>query len=199
MANEQAVQGNASTEATGTAAKAAEGKAAERANIVRGTIPHPLVYLIRFAEKGGKEGDIAKKYGTTGGKVADIVKGRNFAYIDEDYVPTQEAKDAAIRWLKQVPGYDEVGTDQAVSAVEKMGVATEADLAKLATKRAAARATNSAKSGDGEGKAAGSGETLKAGETPKPVGATKGEGKSGGATGSQSREHSKADVDALMK
>lgn len=124
-------------------------KAAEKtlANIVRGTLPKPLVYLIRFNETGGKEADIAKKYGTTSGKVADIIKNRNFAYIDKDYKPSQADIDASVNWLKQVPEYDKVGTDAVVNAVAKMPVASDADLAALTAKRAAVRATNAAEAG----------------------------------------------------
>ena len=124
----------------------ASAPAAEKqlANIVRGTLPRALVYMIRFEEKGNKEAEIARKYGTTTGKVADIVKGRNFAYIDEDYKPTAEDKDAALAWLKQVPNYDEAGTDAVVVALDSLPVADEAAVAALAEKRAAVRARNTA-------------------------------------------------------
>ena len=148
------------------------------ANIVRGTLPHPLVYLIRFDESGSKDADVAKKYGTTTGKVADIKKGRNFGYIDIDYVPSAEAKTAALEWLKRVPEYDQVGTDVAVTAVERMSTATEADVEALKTKRAAARAKNEGASVAGEPKA------------PKAPKAPKGNKVSGVA--------SKGDAESLM-
>jgi len=138
-------QGVGSTEVTGE-----EAKAKVLANIVRGTIPHPLVYLIRFEEGDAKDADVAKKYGTTTGKVADIRKNRNFGYIDEAYAPTQAAKDAAIAWLKRVPGYDEVGTDAAVIAVDGMRVASEGDLAAFQAKRAATRAKTESAGGGSE-------------------------------------------------
>jgi hypothetical protein len=112
------------------------------ANIVRGQIPVLLVHMIRFGEKGNKEADVAKKYGTTGGKVADIVKGRNFAYVTEGFKPTQEQKDAAVAWLKKVPDYDKVGTDAAVVAVEKMGTASAEDAAAFLASRTATRKTS---------------------------------------------------------
>lgn len=114
-------------------------KAPQLANIVRGQIPVLLVHMIRFNETGNKEADIAKKYGTTGGKVADIVKNRNFAYITKDFAPTQEQKDAAVEWLKQVPDYDKVGTDEVVTAVEKIPVATAEQAAAFLTARSASR------------------------------------------------------------
>lgn len=137
---------NGSTEVGG--APAGDAKTRTPANIVRGTLPHPLVYLIRFDEKDAKDADVAKKYGTTTGKVADIKKNRNFGYIDESYVPTKEAKEAAISWLKKVPGYDEVGTDSAVTAVERMNTASDADVEALKAKRAEVRAKNEASGGE---------------------------------------------------
>lgn len=127
------------------------------ANIVRGTLPKALVYLIRFGETGNKEADIAKKYGTTTGKVADILKNRNFAYIDQDFRPTAEDKAAAIAWLRQVPNYDEVGTDGVVIAVDEMSEADEASLKALQEKRAAVRAKNAASSGETAPKSNGGG------------------------------------------
>lgn len=119
------------------------------ANIVRGTLPLALVYLIRFDEAANKDADVAKKYGTTTGKVADIKKGRNFGYVDIDFVPTADDKSKALAWLKQVPNYDTAGTDVAVSAVERMNVASDADAEALKAKRAAIRAKNEAANPDG--------------------------------------------------
>ena len=154
------------------------------ANIVRGTLPRALVYMIRFEERGNKEADVARKYGTTTGKVADIVKGRNFAYIDEDYRPTPEDKDAAVAWLKQVPGYDEVDTDSVVSALLSLPEADAASAAALAEKRAAVRARNAASAPP---KAEG-------GEKPAAKGGgTKRGGKRGG-----SKDVSESDAEDLM-
>src|ERR1043165_2666026 len=115
-----------------------EGKSERQlANIVRGVMPLPLVYLIRFEEpKDTKDADVAKKYGTTSGKVADIRKNRNFGYIDADFKPTQEQIDASIKWLKAVPGYDANGTDAVVTLVESMDKASDADVQALTAKRA---------------------------------------------------------------
>lgn len=171
-----------STEAGTTESKAA---AAEKqlANIVRGTIPRALVYLIRFQEpKDAKEADIAKKYGTTNGKVADILKNRNFAYIDEGFKPSKEDKDAAVKWLKQVPNYDDVGTDDAVNAVDALAVASDEDAKSLADKRAAVRAKNAATSGE--------------------AGAPKAEGSKGGKKGGGKKEAKageKQDAASLME
>lgn len=171
------------TESTESAAKAEK----QLANIVRGTLPKALVYLIRFGDKDAKEADVAKQYGTTSGKVADILKGRNFAYIDEEFKPTQEDKDAALKWLKQVPDYDVAKTDDVVNLLDKMPVADEAAIAALAAKRAQVRARNAASSGDATGDA-------------KPTAAKSGGGKSksGGKGGKGGKEVTQADADSLM-
>lgn len=165
---------NADTQSTEVGSESTEAAKAEKqlANIVRGTLPRALVYLIRFdSEKGAKEADIAKRFGTTSGKVADILKGRNFAYIDEAFVPTQEDKDAAVKWLKQVPDYDNVGTDEIVVSVGKLGTASDDDAKALADKRAAVRAKNAAEA---------PAKTGADGESPTAQGGNKGKGNKGG-------------------
>jgi hypothetical protein len=151
-----------STEVAGEGAQGAKER--QLANIVRGTIPRPLVFLIRFVEPAdAKEAEVAKKYGTTTGKVADIRKGRNFAYIDEAYRPSAEDKAAALKWLKQVPDYDAAGTDGAVNEVERMDAASESDVAALVAKRASVRKANAdARGTEGEGESEGNGATAPA-------------------------------------
>lgn len=122
-----------------TAAAAAAPAAKTLANIVRGTMPVALVAVIRFNYKEGKEGDVAKTFGTTSGKVADIRKNRNFAYVTEDFVPTQEQKDAAVEWMKQVPDYDKVGADAVITLIEKNPAATAEQAAAFLAKRTASR------------------------------------------------------------
>ena len=59
-------------------------------------MPLPIVYAIRFQEDAGaKNSDLAKKYGTSVGKVFDIRKGSNFGYIDNNYKPSAEELAAA--------------------------------------------------------------------------------------------------------
>ena len=56
-----------------------------------------LVFAIKFKSGEAKDGEIAKKFATTPGKVNDIRKDRNFKYVTEDLAFTaaevQEAKD----------------------------------------------------------------------------------------------------------
>lgn len=135
--NETTVNETSATESAAPEA-AAEKKLA---NIVRGVMPHTLVYAIRFLHSDVKESDVAKMFGTTTGKVADIRKNRNFAYVTEDFRPTQAQKDSAIAWLTQVPDYDTVGTDAAVTEVDKLEVATEEQAAAFLAGRSASRNT----------------------------------------------------------
>ena len=65
-------------------------------DILNGRMPLPIVYAIRFQEDAGaKNSDLAKKYGTSVGKVFDIRKGSNFGYIDNNYKPSAEELAAA--------------------------------------------------------------------------------------------------------
>ena len=70
--------------------------------IIRGRIALAIVFLIRFvdaAETGTKA--LAEKYGTTVGKVDDIRKNRNFAYVTEDVRFTQEQIQEGINFIAQ--------------------------------------------------------------------------------------------------
>lgn len=70
--------------------------------IIRGRIALAIVYLIRFvesAETGTKA--LAEKYGTTVGKIDDIRKNRNFAYVTEDVRFTQEQINEGIAFIAQ--------------------------------------------------------------------------------------------------
>lgn len=68
--------------------------------IIRGRIALAIVYLIRFveaAEKGTKA--LAEKYGTTVGKVDDIRKNRNFAYVTEEVKFTEDQIKEAVNYI----------------------------------------------------------------------------------------------------
>lgn len=67
------------------------------AGIARGRMHAALVYAIKFQSGEAKDGELAKKFATTPGKINDIRKDRNFKYVTEDMAFTaaevQEAKD----------------------------------------------------------------------------------------------------------
>lgn len=106
-------------------------------NIINGRLPLPLVFLIRTKEVGKPTGDVAKRYGTSVGKVFDIFKGRNFGYIKADYRPSAEEMAAADAWLttaKTAKGQSlkEAGGDpEGISAMLKtLTVASAEEVAK---------------------------------------------------------------------
>ena len=85
------------TEVPGSTEPTVETKArapkdpAKALDILNGRMPLPIVYAIRFQEEAGaKNSELAKKYGTSVGKVFDIRKGSNFGYITKDYLPSAE-------------------------------------------------------------------------------------------------------------
>jgi hypothetical protein len=145
--------------AAATATAAAETrKRAAAANflpIVRGRLPLVFVHAIRFDATIGAMGnkDTASKFGTSVGKVFDIKKGRNFAYITAEYKPSAEDLAAAQAWIDQVgaenaKGLSAVG-DKAlmVTVLEQYksgGLASAEDIAKLTAARGAARTVKAA-------------------------------------------------------
>jgi hypothetical protein len=104
-------------------------------DIINGRLPLALVYLIRFKETG-TTAERAKKYGTSVGKVFDIIKGRNFGYSAEGYKPSTDEVAAAKAWcetgktakgksLKEAGG----DPDAIMAAVSALGVATAEEVA----------------------------------------------------------------------
>lgn len=73
----------------------------KRLDIINGRMPLPLVYLIRFDEGDLKDSEVAAKYFTSTGKVNDIRKGRNFAYITEETKFTKADIDGAMEFIKK--------------------------------------------------------------------------------------------------
>ena len=66
-------------------------------NIIHGRMPVAVVAQIRFGNnKGDSTKELAAMYGTTVGKIDDIKKNRNFAYVGADFKPTQEQIDQGL-------------------------------------------------------------------------------------------------------
>lgn len=91
----------------GAPTETSERKRAPASNflpIVRGRLPLIFVHAIRFDEAVAKMGtkDVATKFATSVGKVFDIRKGRNFAYVNAGWKPTAEDIGAAESWMNQV-------------------------------------------------------------------------------------------------
>ena len=143
---------------------AAETKAAE---IIRGRMPVAVVYMARYGNKKGESTKTkADKFGTTVGKIDDIAKGRNFAYVTEAFRPTQEQKDQALEWLKRHPHYDAQNVDELVNELEAISVATPEEAAAFETARVAARG-QTPKTKEGETANAGGGNNRGKGKKAK--------------------------------
>ena len=119
-------------------------------NIIQGRMPVAVVHLLRFGNsKGGATKDLAAKFGTTVGKVDDVKKNRNFAYVVEDTRFTQAQIDEGCEWLKRHPKYDESGADALVVELEGYTVATDEEAKAFEAARTAARGQPT-KTKDGE-------------------------------------------------
>lgn len=83
-------------------AKKAEKKATPKVEIIRGRMPAPVVLAIKSEPVEATDGALAAKYRTTNGKVSDIRKNRNFAYIKpETFVADQGDCDKTVAWAEQ--------------------------------------------------------------------------------------------------
>ena len=119
-------------------------------NIINGRMPVAVVAQIRFGNnKGDSTKELAAMYGTTVGKIDDIKKNRNFAYVVEDTRFTQAQIDEGCEWLKRHPKYDEAGADALVVELEGYTVATDEEAKAFEAARTAARGQPT-KTKDGE-------------------------------------------------
>lgn len=149
-------------------AEVAETKpAATPVEIIRGRMPVAVVYMARFGnQKGDSTKAKADKFGTTVGKIDDIAKNRNFAYVTETFRPTAEQKTQALEWLKRHPHYDAQNVDALVNELEAIEVATPEEAAAFETARAGAQG-QSPKTKEGETANAGGGNQRKSKKTRK--------------------------------
>ena len=109
-------------------------------NIIQGRMPVAVVHLLRFGNsKGGATKELAVKFGTTVGKVDDVKKNRNFAYVVEDTRFTQAQIDEGLEWLQRHPKYDESDVDALVVELESYTVASDEEAKAFEAARIAAR------------------------------------------------------------
>lgn len=109
-------------------------------NIINGRMPVAVVAQIRFGNnRGDSSKELAAMYGTTVGKIDDIKKNRNFAYVGADFKPTQEQIDQGLEWLQRHPKYNEGKVDKIIQELETTTVATAEEAAKFEADRVAAR------------------------------------------------------------
>ena len=121
-------------------------------SIVSGRLPFIFVHAIRFndtVKAMGSNKAIADTFGTSIGKVFDIVKGRNFGYIDADWRPTEADVAAARDWIARIGsankhGLTSLGNANALTTIvddyEAGGMASPEQAAAFAQARAATRA-----------------------------------------------------------
>lgn len=142
---------NDQTNTAGADAGTPETKAAPK-EIIRGRMPVAVVALARF----GTTKDLATKaqadaFGTTVGKIDDIRKNRNFAYVTADFRPTEQQKADGKAWLERHP----TGAEALIAELEAVQVATAEEAAAFETARAGARGqsekTKSGENADGGG------------------------------------------------
>lgn len=109
-------------------------------NIIQGRMPVAVVHLMRFGNnKGGATKELATKFGTTVGKVDDVKKSRNFAYVVEGTKFTKAQIDEGCEWLKRHPKYDEAGADDLVVELSSYTPGTAEETAAFEAARTAAR------------------------------------------------------------
>ena len=111
--------------------------------IISGRMPVAVVAQIRFGnDKAEPTKVLADKYGTTVGKIDDIKKGRNFAYVTADFAPTQEQINEGLEWLQRHPKYADGSVDKIILELENTPVATEEQAKAFELARGAARGTS---------------------------------------------------------
>lgn len=170
---EAATAGAAENTAGAPAPEVQKVGAAAKKEIINGRMPVTVVYMARF----GNTKDEATKaqadlFGTTVGKIDDIKKNRNFAYVTDAFRPTEAQKNEALAWLKSHPYYDAAGVDKLITELDAIPVATAEEAAAFEKVRTEARGQLTTTK-EGEPAAAGGGNRRK----PR---AKKGEGVQGG-------------------
>jgi hypothetical protein len=129
-----------STEAAG-AAETVEAPAIE---IIRGRMPLAIVHQIRFSEpEDVTDAELAAKYRTTNGKISDVRKNRNFAYLTKDDVFSEDELHAAANFADKLSGTD---ADDVNEAISKMVVGSPEQLAARDETRKASRKPRGAES-----------------------------------------------------
>lgn len=127
--------------------------AAPPREIIRGRMPVAVVALARFgSQKDAPTKAAAEAFGTTVGKIDDIRKNRNFAYVTADFRPTEQQKADGLAWLNRHP----TGAAELVKELEAVKVATPEEAAAFEAARAANRGQSN-KTKDGEEANAGGG------------------------------------------
>lgn len=138
---------------TNTQTEAAPAEKAPPKEIIRGRMPVAVVALARFGSmKDGATKAVADAFGTTVGKVDDIKKSRNFAYVTAEFKPTAGQKADGVAWLERHP----TGAQALIDELKAMPEATPEEAAAFEQVRSASRG-QSEKTKDGVAADAGGG------------------------------------------
>jgi len=131
--------------------------------------------LVRFGDqKLGETKDLAPMFGTTVGKITDIKKRSTFAYLTEEFAPTEAQKAEGIAWLQRHVGYKDGKVDTLINELESIDVATAEEAAALETKRIAAKGQASTTKAGTVADAGGGNRRKAAEKAPEAVSETKG-------------------------
>ena len=146
----------------------AKAPAKPKVDIIRGRMPVAMVYTVRFGKLAEGGAQCQRLFATTVGKIYDIEKGRNFAYVTEEVQFTQAQIDEGIEWIGHHPMFDEEGAQVVVDYLKALPVADEAAAAKFEEIRKAARG-QSTTTKEGEKAEAGGGNRRSKSKSKKEV------------------------------
>jgi len=140
------------------------------AEIIRGRMPIAVVAQIRFGDqKNEATKALATMFGTTVGKIDDIKKNRNFAYVTTTFKPTAAQKAEGIAWLQKHPKFNDGSVDKLINELEAMDEATAEDAAAFEAIRVENRGQRTTTKEGGEAAAGGGNRTKAKKEKAAPV------------------------------
>jgi hypothetical protein len=159
LMSEAEAQNSAGAASAPTAETAAEARTRAAASnflpIVRGRLPLIFVHAIRFDDviKAMGNKDTASKFSTSVGKVFDVKKNSNFAYVNLDWKPTADDVAAAENWIAQVGAENAKGLPAAgdkdllqkvLDQYKERGMASAEEAAAFSAARTSTRAPRAA-------------------------------------------------------
>ncbi len=112
-------------------------------NIIRGRMPLLLVHAIKFLEPELTAVQLAARYHTTAGKIADIRESKNFKYITEVFKPDVKMIEAA---KERCALYD--AGDEIKAVISKVPIATAQEMAEFLAYRISIRPNKMQKSNE---------------------------------------------------
>ncbi|MAE87223.1 MAG: hypothetical protein CMB80_31105 [Flammeovirgaceae bacterium] len=124
---------------TNTAGTDDKKEATPKPDILRGRMPLPLVYTIKFGHTDLNDSQVADMYRTTSGKVSDVRKNRNFGYITKEQITfAQDQIDGANARIENLADGDAAAVEE-VMETAKIRVATAEEQAAFDESRQGSR------------------------------------------------------------